>query len=126
MKTLLAILSIILTGCVTNPPTTTPSWIGQYKNACLPEAIAMAQGLRNVGIQSRVVRIGTNRWNHAICTYLYPSGSNTLWGWDSYWKSNRLRAFSNDPKSIARAWMYVTLSDATFVSAEFLDSNSDK
>lgn len=126
MKSILVFLSIVICSCTTTPPVATPTWVGEYKNACLPEAIVMAQGLRNAGIQSRVVRIRTNKWNHAICTYLYPSGSNTLWGWDSYWKSNRIRAFSDNPDSIARSWMYVTLSDAVFVGAEFLDSNSNK
>ena len=122
---LLSAIILTITGCSTIP-VDEPSFVGKYRNACLPEAIAMTQGLKQAGIQARVVKISTNKWNHAICVYLYPSGSNTLWGWDSYWKSNRLRAFSDDPNSIANAWIYSTLSDATFVNAQFLDSNSFK
>jgi hypothetical protein len=125
MKYLLSAIILILAGCAL-PPAEEPSFAGKYRNACLPEAIAMTQNLRHAGIQARVLRIGTNKWNHAICVYLYQPGSNTLWGWDSYWKSNRLIALSSDPHSIARMWLRVTASDATLVSAEFLDSNSFK
>jgi hypothetical protein len=125
MKCIFAIVILALAGC-SSLPIEQPAFAGRYKNACLPEAIAMAQGLRSHGIQSRVLRIGTNKWNHAICTYLYEPGSNTLWGWDSYWKSNRLRTFADDPYSIARAWMAVTMSDAVLIDAQFLDSNSNK
>jgi hypothetical protein len=125
MKYLLSAIILILAGC-SMPPVAEPSFAGKYRNACLPEAIAMSQGLKSHGIQSRVLRIGTNKWNHAICTYLYEPGSNTLWGWDSYWKSNRLRAFADDPYSIARAWMIATMSDAVLLNAQFLDSNSNK
>lgn len=116
-----AILCLLLAGCATKPPIDVPAWVGRYNNACLPEAITMAQGLRDAGIQARVVRIGTPRWGHAITSYLYPSGSNTLWGWDSWWKSNRLRAWSNDPESIAREWLRITGSSDRLISAQFLD-----
>lgn len=121
----LSAIILIFAGCST-PLVSEPLFVGKYRNACLPEAIAMTQGLRSAGIQSRVLRVSTNKWNHAICVYLYPSGSNTLWGWDSYWKSNRLRAFSDEPNSIAHAWIDATLSDAIFLNAQFLDSNSFK
>ena len=81
----------------------------------------MAQGLREKGIQARVLRIQTPKWGHAICSYLYPPGKNTLWGWDSHWKSNRLRAWADDPDSIAREWIRVTLSDQPLTAAQFLD-----
>jgi hypothetical protein len=125
MKYLLVIAILAIAGCTTLP-VEQPSFARRYKNACLPEAIAMTQGLKQAGIQARVLRISTNKWNHAICVYLYPSGSNTLWGWDSYWKSNRLRAFSDEPNSIAKAWINTTLSDAIFLNSQFLDSNSFK
>ena len=125
MKYLLVIAILAIAGCTTLP-VEQPSFAGRYKNACLPEAIAITQGLKQAGIQARVLRISTNKWNHAICVYLYPSGSNTLWGWDSYWKSNRLRAFSDEPNSIAKAWINTTLSDVIFLNSQFLDSNSFK
>ena len=125
MKYIFVIAIFALAGC-TALPVEQPSFAGRYKNACLPEAIAITQGLKQAGIQARVLRISTNKWNHAICVYLYPSGSNTLWGWDSYWKSNRLRAFSDEPNSIAKAWINTTLSDVIFLNSQFLDSNSFK
>jgi hypothetical protein len=117
---LLAALFAVV-GCATKPPADAPPWIGKHKNACLPEAIAMAQGLREKGVQARVLRIQTPQWGHAICSYLYPPGGNTLWGWDSHWKSNRLRAWVNEPESIAREWLRVTMSSQTLTSAQFLD-----
>lgn len=118
---LIAVLCLLLAGCASEPPVRTPEWVGRYKNACLPEAVAMAQGLRQSGIHARVVRIGTPRWGHAICAYLYPTGANQLWGWDAYWKSNRLRAWANDPDSIAREWLRITRSQDRLILAQFLD-----
>lgn len=97
--------AIFLTSCTTTPPVDTPPWIGKMKNACLPEAIAMAQGLTSSGIQAKVLTIRTPQWGHAVCVYMYPPGENKLHVWDSHWKSIRLRAWWNDPHSIAQAWM---------------------
>ena len=115
---LLLTASLTLAACAPRNP---ESWMAFEKNACLPEAIAMAQGLRQSGIHARVVRVETPKWGHAICTYLYPSGTNVLWGWDSNWKSNRLRAWSDNPTSIANEWLRVTMSDQPLTSAQFLD-----
>jgi hypothetical protein len=112
---------MFLLGCAARPPVESAEFISKYKNACLPEAIVMAQSLRKSGIQSRVIRIGTDKWRHAICVYLYPPGDNILWGWDSKWKSNRLRAWVEDPHSIAKEWLRVTASYDTILSAQFLD-----
>jgi hypothetical protein len=92
-------------GCTSAPPVDAPPWAGRYKNACLPEAIVMAQGLQREGIQARVLSIHTDEWGHAVCAYLYPPGQNRLWAWDSHWQSVPLRAWWDSPESIARAWM---------------------
>ena len=105
MKLLLAALALILAACTSTPPVDTPPWVGEYKNACLPEAIAMAQGIRNEGVQARVLSIHTATWGHAVCAYLYPPGKNRLWVWDSQWQSVPLRAWWDSPDSIANAWM---------------------
>jgi hypothetical protein len=120
MKFLLAIAILTLAGCVT-PPVEQPSFVGKYKNACLPEAIAMAQGLREKSIQTRVLRIRTKNWGHAVTVYLYPTGANRLYVWDSYWQSINLRAWFNDPTSIASAWLDYTHPNLTLVNASFLD-----
>lgn len=112
-------IAILLTSCV-SPPISTPPWIGKYKNACLPEAIAMSAGLQAHGIQSRVLRIQTRKWSHAVCVYMFPTGQNKMWVWDSHWKSVNVRAWYNQPDSIARAWLDKT-SFEPLVVAEFLD-----
>jgi hypothetical protein len=100
----IAIIALFLAGCAT-APVSEPPIAGQYKNACLPEAIMMAQALKESGVNARVLGIYTPKIGHAICVYLYPSGKNQLWGWDSHWKSLRLRAYSDDAEGIARAWL---------------------
>ena len=104
-KILVLVVCLLVAGCAHNPPTNVPEWVGKMKNACLPEAIVMTQGLRASGIQAKVLSIHTKDWGHATCVYMYPPGQNKLWVWDSHWQSIPLRAFWNDPNSIARAWM---------------------
>jgi len=121
VKIAIAIAILIATGCVHTPPVERPSWIGKYGNACLPEAIAMAQGLREKQIFAKVLRISTDEWNHAVCVYLYPPGQNKLWVWDSHWMSLRVRAWTDDPVSIAKAWLRITHPFTDHKSAEFYD-----
>ena len=99
------IVCLFLVSCTSNPPIKNPPWIGTMKNACLPEAITMTQGLKNAGIQAKVLSIYTKDWGHATCVYMYSAGQNKLWVWDSYWQSVNLRAWWNDPMDIAKAWM---------------------
>lgn len=120
MRLLIAIAIVALAGC-TSLPVEQPSFAGRYRNACLPEAIAMAQGLREKAIQTRVLRIQTKDWGHAVCVYLYPTGANKLYAWDSYWQSINLRAWYNDPRGIATEWLNYTHTNLTLVNAIFLD-----
>jgi len=113
------LLALFLIGCTSKPPTGVPSWVGSYRKACLPEAIAVAQGLREEDIQARVLSINTEKWGHATCAYLYPPGKNRLWVWDSEWKSIPLRAWWNDPRSIAEAWMKWRHDDTPVTHAYF-------
>lgn len=100
----LSLTIILLIGCNTTP-VKEPEVAGQFKNACLPEAIIMTKALKESGVEARVLAIYTPKIGHAICVYLYPPGKNQLWGWDSHWKSLRLRAYTNDPESVAKAWL---------------------
>jgi hypothetical protein len=120
MKYLIAIAIVALAGC-TSLPVKQPDFAGRYRNACLPEAIAMAQGLREKSIQTRVLRIQTKDWGHAVTVYLYPTGANRLYVWDSYWQSINLRAWFDNPTSIAIAWLNYTHPNLTLVNANFLD-----
>ena len=119
-------LILLLTACLclaacALPPAPEPEFAGRYGNACLPEAIAMSQSLKRHGIESRVLGIYTPTWGHAVTTYLYPPGANKLWAWDSTWKSLRLRAWTNDADSIARAWLASTHPGTQLRTATFLD-----
>ena len=120
MKFLLAIAIVALAGCA-SLPVKQPAFAGRYRNACLPEAIAMAQGLKEKAIQTRVLRFQTKDWGHAVCVYLYPTGANRLYVWDSYWQSINLRAWLDNPVSIANAWLNYTHPDKQLVNATFLD-----
>jgi len=120
--TRLALIScLLLTACATNPPAPEPEFAAKYGNACLPEAIVMAQSLRKYNIRARVLGIYTQDWGHAVCVYLYPPGENKLWAWDSHWKSLRVRAWTDDPESIARNWLANTHFGTPLKRAEFLD-----
>ena len=121
MRVLVLLLAFFVAGCASTPPADTPPWVGKYKNACLPEAIVMTQGLKKHGIQAKVLTIYTDKWGHAVCVYLYPTGQNKMWVWDSYWKSVNIRAYFNDPNDIAKAWMRWTLTDATLNHAVFVE-----
>ena len=99
------LLALIFAGCTT-APRNAEQWMTQERNACLPTAVAMAEGLRRQGIQARVVRYAYTAQGrpvgHAITAYLYPPGSNTLYTYD-YEGSWRTRAFWDDPMGIATA-----------------------
>jgi hypothetical protein len=120
MKIIIAITILALAGCAM-PPVAEPEFAGIYKNACLPEAIAMTQALKKSGIQARVLRIRTKEFGHAVCVYLYPTGKNKLFVWDSYWKSINLRAWYDDPTNIANVWLKWAHPKISLVSASFLD-----
>lgn len=120
MRSLLAIAILALAGCTTLP-VEQPAFAGRYKNACLPEAIAMTQALKKSDIQARALRIDTLQWSHAVCVYLYPTGANRLYAWDSYWKSINLHAWYDNPVSIATAWLRETHPNTELIKTEFQD-----
>ncbi len=90
------------------------------RNACLPEAIMMVEALKDKDVQAKVLLLETPQFSHALATYLYPPGSNKLWGWDSTWKSLRLRAWTQDPESVAKAWLERTHPNLPLSKASFL------
>jgi hypothetical protein len=122
MKYLIPILLIALAGCTSSPPVSQPEFVGKYKNACLPEAIAMTQALKQSGVQAKVVIINTPDFSHALSCYLYPVGQNKLWVWDSYWKSMNLRAWWNNSDSVAKEWLKWCTTDTKLVSSHFLEN----
>ena len=112
-------LCSLLLSCTSTPPTNVPEWVGKMKNVCLPEAIVVTEGLKEKGIQAKVLSIHTKDWGHATCAYLYPPGANKLWVWDSYWQSVPVRAWWNDPMSIAKAWMAWRYDETPIITVYF-------
>jgi hypothetical protein len=119
LKIILLSGCFFIAACTSNPPANVPEWVGKMKNACLPEAITMTEVLKREGIQAKVLSIHTKDWGHATCAYLYPPGQNKLWVWDSYWKSIPLRAWWDNPQSIAKAWMAWRYDETPVTSAYF-------
>lgn len=117
MKVVLLALILMLAGCASVPPVDTPPWVGRYKNACLPEAVAMQAGLEKVGIKSKVLVIETSRWNHAVCVYVYR---DRLFVWDSHWKSNQVRAWFDDANMVGRKWLEWLNQDVLLVKSYYL------
>lgn len=117
IKFALLALVLVLAGCASVPPVAVAPWVGRYKNACLPEAVAMQAGLEGAGIKSKVLVIETSRWNHAVCVYVYR---DRLFVWDSYWKSNQVRAWIDDPSMVARKWLDWVNQDVLLLKAYYL------
>ena len=120
-KISLLILVVLMVGCVTHPPLVDNKLKFKYGNDCLPQAIIMAQSLKDHNIDVKVLLIYTENWGHAICVYMYPPGQNKMWGWDRFWKSMRLRAWKDDPNGVAIEWLRVTLSEDKLKYAQYLD-----
>lgn len=80
----------------------------------------MATALNEKGVQAKVLLVSTPSWKHAVVVYLYPAGANTLWVWDSEWKSLQIRAYFSDPGQCARAWLNQTHPDTALGAARFL------
>jgi len=123
MKALVLILVLLgSTGCAVTPQSPEP-WMARERNACLPTAIAMAEGLKRQGITAKVVRysyrLKGRLLGHAITAYLYPPGANTLYTYD-YEGSWRTRAYWGDDAGIARAAERLRSRFYEITSADFL------
>ena len=80
----------------------------------------MCTALNEKGVQAKVLIITTPMWKHAVTVYLFPAGDNTLWVYDSTWKSIQVRAYFSDPWGCAKAWLkaigtVVVINDAQFL-----------
>jgi hypothetical protein len=107
MTRFLAILVVLLTACVSTPKNPEAA-VEKEKNACLPAAITMREGLQKHDVWSEVLVVewtepaGKKR-GHAYAVYLYPKGKNQLWAYDRDWGSTRVRAYKNDARAVATA-----------------------
>lgn len=123
-KTLLSLLGCaLLTSCAT--PSNPEYWMETKRNACLPTAIAFREGLRKYDVWSEVV---VYKWldqkdkkmkGHAIVAYMYPKGQNQLWTYD-FLGSYRVRAFKDDPVTIAQKATDARQEGRYVTSAEFV------
>ena len=104
MKSIAILTLAFFVGCA--GPTNPEQWMARERNACLPTAIAMAEGLKRQGIQARVLvysyKINNRTVGHAVTAYLYPTGKNALYTYD-YEGSWRTRAYWDDATGIATA-----------------------
>lgn len=104
MKFLALLFSILIVGCAA--PKNPEQWMTRERNACLPTAIAMAEGLKRQGIQARVLvysyQANNRTVGHAVTAYLYPAGKNILYTYD-FEGSWRTRAYWDDATGIATA-----------------------
>lgn len=106
MKKHLIIITFCLASCVSTPQNP-EAWMERQINACLPTAIAFKESLKKYNVWADVFSYkyyerGTSKpKGHAMVAYLYPSGKNQLWTYDS-WGSWRTRAMTNDVKAIAQ------------------------
>ena len=98
-----------LTGCASTPPAVTSAAsdevIGDYHNACLPEAAIMAQALLRNGIPARVLIMSGPGWSHAVTAYQYPPVEGQIWCWDSEGQSVKVSARWTSSEILATAWM---------------------
>lgn len=103
--TLNCLLVLLLVGC-TSVPKNPESEAEKQINACLPNAIIMAQALRRQDIWAKVLIVKWNKTGningHAYTIYLYPPGKNQLWSYDRDWGSMRIRAYKDNPTEVAR------------------------
>jgi uncharacterized protein (DUF2132 family) len=80
----------------------------------------MTEALREKKIEADVLLIKTKTWGHGICIYMYPKGKNSMFGWDSYWQSLKLRAWRDDPRAVALEWLRTTNHSDNLISATYL------
>jgi hypothetical protein len=115
----------VLVGCTSVPKNPEPDAEKQI-NACLPNAIIMAQALRRQRVWAKVLIL---KWNktvsningHAYTIYLYPPGDNQLWAYDRDWGSTRIRAFKDNPLEVAKAANNARNYFGTVMTASYID-----
>ena len=121
VKCLLVSSLLALTGCATNDPAPVAAddVIGDYDNACLPEAVIMAQALRRNGIKARVLIMSGDGWSHAVTAYQYPPGEGRIWCWDSDEQSVPVSARWTSSEILTGAWMRACQRQQRIVRARF-------
>ena len=121
VKCLLVSSLLALTGCATNDPAPVAAEdvSGDYDNACLPEAVMMAQALRRNGIKARVLIMSGDGWSHAVTAYQYPPEKGQIWCWDSDEQSVPVSARWTSSENLASAWMRASQRKDQIIQARF-------
>jgi len=123
LRTSLFITILFLFSACNNPPVKGLVIAGKYKKACVPESAAMVSALNKCGVKAKMLIFGTGKRSHAITIYLFPNNKNQiLWGWDSSYSSNRIKAYWNDSDQIATYWLRrVELSTEKLSYSQFVE-----
>jgi hypothetical protein len=121
VRCLLVSSLLALAGCATDEstPVASDAVIGDYDNACLPEAVIMAQALRRHGIKARVLIMSGDGWSHAVTVYQYPADKGQIWCWDSDEQSVPVSARWTDSEHLARAWLRACQREDDIVHARY-------
>jgi len=121
VRCLLASSLLTVSGCASNAdaPVASDAVIGDYDNACLPEAVIMAQALRRNGIKARVLIMSGDGWSHAVTAYQYPPEKGRIWCWDSEEQSVPVSARWTSSKILADAWLRACQRQDHIVQARF-------
>ena len=121
MKTVAAIIPVmVLCGCMMAPPVAMSDFVGQAENACLPEAIILAETLHKDGIPARILIIKTAASSHAAAAFLFPADMSAVWVWDAYSQSVQIQADFDNPVDVAFEWLKATAREELVLNAAFL------
>ena len=106
MKYLTLVISLFLSACTTEPPVKNGLPYLYGGNDCLPQAAAMTEALKKVGIKADILTITSENYRHAVCRYVYPIGSDQLWMWDSHWGATKFPVTRKDDAQLcAETWI---------------------
>ncbi len=98
---------LLMVGCVTNEtsPVAADEVIGDYDNACLPEAVIMAQALRRNGIKAQVLIMGGNGCTHPVTAYHHPTDTGHIRCSARDPHAVRVSARWTNSENLAKAWI---------------------
>lgn len=105
MKYGILVFSLFLIGCQSLPKNPEKA-VEKQKNACLPSAIIMAEGLKKYNLWAKVliaewsdgkIKDKRNR-GHAYTIYVYK---NQTWAYDKDWGSSKIKSSKNNPEAVA-------------------------
>ena len=134
MKPLLAPLILCALLCICGflyAVPSNPDWYLEREiNGCLPTAITFRESLRKYGVWARVLLTvyvdelhenGKYKHGHAMVVFIYPSGKQRLWSYDSEGSWEIPYSQFPDPITIAKKAFEVRGQSRRVVSAKFIE-----